>query len=351
MKKIALLLSGGVDSSVSLALLKKQGFDITAFYLKIWLEDELSFLGNCPWGEDLKYVQEVCRQFKVPLEVLNFQNVYQEKIISYVIKEVRQGRTPNPDVLCNKHIKFGAFFDAIGTNFDKVASGHYANVEEKNQKYFLKCAPDQVKDQTYFLSQLSQNQLSGLICPIGKYSKKEVRQLAKEFNLPNKNRPDSQGICFLGKIKFKEFLKSHVGVKKGNLIEIETGKKMGEHEGFWFYTIGQRQGIKLGGGPWFVVKKDTENNIIFISKTYYEPDKQRTDFIITNLNWIPKDPEIEKIQVKLRHGAQKHDAILLKIQGEDVYHVRLVQNDQGIASGQFAVFYQDNYCLGGGVIE
>lgn len=347
--KIAMLLSGGVDSSVSLALLKKQGFDVTAFYLKIWLEDELSFLGNCPWQEDLDFVQQVCAQLHVPLEVINFQHIYQEKIISYVVSEVKEGRTPNPDVLCNKHIKFGAFFDSIGTNFDKVASGHYAHVEEKNQKYFLKSAPDPIKDQTYFLSQLSQNQLVRLMCPIGNFAKKEVRQLAKNFDLPNQHRPDSQGICFLGKIKFKEFLKSHLGIQKGDLIEVETGKKMGEHEGYWFYTIGQRQGIKLGGGPWFVVKKDTENNIIFISKSYYEIDKKRTDFYVTHINWIPENPEIQDIQVKLRHGPQRHDALLTKI-NEQNYTVRLFNNDQGIAAGQFAVFYQNNYCLGGGRI-
>jgi tRNA-5-taurinomethyluridine 2-sulfurtransferase len=351
--KIAILLSGGVDSSVSLALLQQQGFAVTAFYLKIWLEDELSFLGTCPWQEDLEYVKAVCNQLNVPLEIISLQKEYQAKIVSYVISETRAGRTPNPDILCNKHIKFGVFFDAIGNKFDKIASGHYAQIIEKNGIFALKTAPDAIKDQTYFLSQLSQAQLSRLVFPIGHLNKKQVRDYAEQFDLPNKNRPDSQGICFLGKLKFREFLACHLGKQTGNIIEIETGKQLGNHEGYWFYTIGQRQGLGLSGGPWFVVSKDQEKNVVFVSRSYYAADKKRNSFIVSNVNWMLK-PNLSKknteLFVKLRHGAAKYQCTLDAVE-HNCYKVTLSENDQGIATGQFAVFYQDVICLGGGVMH
>lgn len=348
--KIAMLLSGGVDSSVSLTLLKEQGFDVTAFYLKIWLEDELSFLGDCPWQEDLRYVQAVCKQLNVPLEVVSFQHEYNQRIVSYVISEARAGRTPNPDILCNKQIKFGAFLDHIGTTFDKVASGHYAQVERYDTFYALKSAPDPIKDQTYFLSQLSQSQLSRVLFPIGHLDKHEVRALAQQYDLANKNRPDSQGICFLGKLKFKEFLACHLGKKIGEIREFETEKTLGFHDGYWFHTIGQRQGLKLAGGPWFVVSKDCEQNIVYVSRLYYTEDKKRNSFFIHDMHGIPTPQNTHEYTVKLRHGAHKYRCTLQKV--SDMMHkVVLEENDQGIATGQFAVLYQGDYCCGGGVMQ
>lgn len=347
--KIAVLVSGGVDSAVSLALLKSQGYDVTAFYLKIWLEDELSFLGDCPWEEDLMYVRSVCDQLGVPLEIVPFQEDYWSKVVSYTINEVKSGRTPNPDILCNSRVKFGAFLDYCGSRFDKVASGHYANVVFKDGEYQLLMTPDPIKDQTYFLSGLSQEQLSKLICPIGTLNKSEVRELAKSYDLANKDRKDSQGICFLGKLKFKDFVKFHLGTLVGDLIEFETGKKLGAHEGFWFYTVGQRQGIGLSGGPWYVVKKDVKNNIVFISKNYYTQDKIRDEFEVRDLNWIGRVPEPTELKVKLRHGPVLNDCFVTKLDTGN-FLVKLADNDQGIASGQHAVFYKDNRCLGGGII-
>jgi len=347
--KIAMLLSGGVDSSVSLALLKEQAFDVTAFYLKIWLEDELSFLGDCPWQEDLRYVQAVCEQLRVPLEIVSFQDEYNKLIVSYVIGETKAGRTPNPDVLCNKQIKFGAFLDYIGSSFDKVASGHYAQVEKYDTFYALKSAPDQIKDQTYFLSQLSQQQLAKVMFPIGAFDKQMVRVLAEKYDLPNKNRPDSQGICFLGKLKFKEFLAHHLGKNPGDIKEFETEKTIGKQDGFWFHTIGQRQGLKLSGGPWFVVSKDTEKNIVYVSRTYYEKDKKRNSFLVSNINWIPAPQKNEGYFVKMRHGSHRYVCMVMQI-NEETYKITLDADDQGIATGQFAVFYQGEYCVGGGVI-
>src|SRR5688572_9149644 len=255
--KIAVLLSGGVDSSMALHLLKQSGqHELTAFYLKIWLEEELAFLGDCPWEDDLKYARAVCEQLGVPLRVVPLQTEYQDKVVSHTIAELKSGRTPSPDILCNQWVKFGLFFDKIDSNFDKIASGHYAQVEERDGRFYLKRSPDPVKDQTYFLSRLSQQQLSRILFPIGHLTKSELRQKAHEFNLPTMDRPDSQGICCLGKIKYPEFDRFHLDEKAGDIIDIETGKTLAAHQGVWFPTIGQRKGLGMGGGHWYVVKKD-----------------------------------------------------------------------------------------------
>ena len=349
--KIAVLISGGVDSSVALRLLKEQGHDITAFYLKVWLEDELSYLGDCPWEEDLAYVRKVCEQAEVPLEVVSLQKEYFEHVVSYMVDEVKAGRTPNPDVLCNKRIKFGFFLDRIDDQFDKVATGHYAQTQEKNGVFLLKRAPDPIKDQTYFLSHLSQRQLSKILFPIGHLEKSQVRELAQHYDLPNKDRKDSQGICFLGKFKFTDFIKQYLGEKKGDILEFETGEKLGEHNGFWYYTIGQRQGMGLAGGPWYVVKKDSANNIVFASKDYYADDKKRDDFKVKNCNWLNGiRPEKNNLQVKIRHGKHLYDCVVTFV-GDDAAQVKLTQNDQGLAAGQFAVFYDGDICLGAGTIS
>lgn len=351
MKKIAVLVSGGVDSSVALSLLKEQGYELEAFYLKIWLEDELSYLTSCPWEVDLSYIQKVCDQWQVPLHVVSMQETYWQKVVAYTIQEVRAGRTPSPDILCNEFVKFGAFYDVIGDKYDMVATGHYAQREDKEGVAFLKRAKDPIKDQTYFLSRLSQNQLRKALFPIGHLLKSEVRQEAVRFKLPNQDRKDSQGICFLGKFKFADFIKHHVGTQVGDLVEIETNKKVGTHEGFWFYTIGQRKGIGLSGGPWFVVAKDPQRNIVYISRDYYAPDKERNEFTVTDCRWISGIAPQESCQVKIRHGELFYNAsIEFKNKEKTSVLVKLDQSDQGIAPGQFAVFYQDEYCLGAGVM-
>lgn len=355
MSKIAVLVSGGVDSAVALKLLQDQGHTVTAFYLKIWLADELSFLGDCPWSEDLGYVQQVCDQLQVPLEIVPFQQAYQERVVQYTMTEIKAGRTPNPDIMCNRQVKFGAFLDYLlkerAGQFDFVASGHYAQIERQNGKCLLKIAPDPVKDQTYFLAYLTQAQLSQIVFPIGSFSKPQVRALAQQFNLANQNRKDSQGICFLGKLKFPEFVKFHLGEKTGDLVEFETGQKLGEHAGSWFYTIGQRQGLGLSGGPWYVVAKALEQNVVYISRHYYAPDKERRQLTVTQLNWIAGQPPVQtQLRVKLRHGVAYHACEIALSADHTAVHVTLVESDQGIAPGQFAVFYDGEICLGGGVI-
>ncbi len=349
--KIAVLVSGGVDSSVALALLKSQGHDVTAFYLKIWLEDELSFLGSCPWEDDLANVKAVCQHLNVPLQIVSLQKEYWDAVVSYTIREAQEGRTPNPDVLCNQFVKFDAFFKKISSDYEKIATGHYARIEEQNGKYLLKCTPDAIKDQTYFLSHLNQPQLRRILFPLGTFTKEHVRKMAQEFNLPNAARKDSYGICFLGKISFDEFLKHHLGTKEGDLIEFETGKVMGKHQGFWFHTIGQRKGIGLSGGPWFVVTKDPTRNQVFISKNYHDAGKERKTFEVEKLHWITEEqPEATALHVKLRHGPEKQPCEIVLHQ-DGTATVTLAQNDQGIAPGQFAVFYNADTCLGCGVIS
>lgn len=350
--KVAVLLSGGVDSSVALHLAKQSGaHEITAFYLKIWLEEELAFLGDCPWEDDLKYARAVCEQAGVPLQVVALQTEYQDRVVSHVVRELKAGRTPSPDILCNQWVKFGLFFDKIDSSFEKVVSGHYAQVEERQGEFLLKRSPDPVKDQTYFLSRLNQRQLSRIWFPIGHLQKGEVRKLARQFDLPNRERRDSQGICFLGKIKYPEFVRFHLGEKGGDIINLDTGAKVGTHKGVWFHTVGQRKGLGLGGGPWYVVKKDLEANIVYVSHSEKYLEHARQVFTVADLHWISGGAPAEtKLQAKLRHSPRVENCTIRDLGGSR-WEVALEEKDQGIAPGQSAIFYAGEYCLGGGVIE
>jgi tRNA (5-methylaminomethyl-2-thiouridylate)-methyltransferase len=344
--KIALLLSGGVDSSLALALLKEQGHDVTAFYLKIWLEDELSHLASCPWEEDLSYAQAVCTKLDVPLKIINLQKEYHDRVVTHTIAQVKAGRTPNPDVLCNEHIKFGLFFEVIEDSFEKVATGHYAQVEEKDGVFILKRSPDPIKDQTYFLCRLSQKQLSRAYFPVGHLTKEEVRALAQKHDLPTQSRKDSQGICFLGEFKFRDFIKAHLGTQEGKFIDSETNRVVGGHEGHWYYTIGQRRGIELSGGPWYVTKKDPEANAVYISNHYQEINAERLEFTVEALHWFSREHAQGPVLIKLRHRTTPKLCTLT-----DKGNVKLSSKDQGIASGQYAVFYDNDICLGSGIIQ
>ena len=345
--KIAVLLSGGVDSSVALRLLKDEGHDITAYYLKIWLQDEFSFLGDCPWEEDLKFARDVCEQANVELKVLPLQEEYWASVVSYTIEEIKEGRTPNPDIYCNCLIKFGQFYEKIDPSFEKVASGHYAGVVSENGLYKLKCSPDPVKDQTYFLAYLTQSQISRALFPLNKYMKKDIRVLAEKYNLATMHRRDSQGICFLGQIKFNEFVKHHLGEIPGDIIDIDSEKLMGKHHGYYYFTIGQRSGLGLSGGPWYVVKKDVKENLVYISREN-KAMRERKTFNVGKFNWIADKPSGQNLKVKIRHGARFFNCTLDFMNGEGI--VCLKEADQGIAPGQFAVFYENDFCLGGAVI-
>jgi tRNA-specific 2-thiouridylase len=284
------------------------------------------------------------------LRIISLQKEYWDHVVAYTMQEIKKGRTPNPDVLCNQRIKFGVFFDYITDQYDKVATGHYAQTDSVDGAARLLRAPDRVKDQTYFLSYLTQAQLQKALFPIGHLQKEQVRQLAHEYNLPTKDRKDSQGICFLGKLKFSDFIAYHVGENPGDIREYETGKKLGTHKGVWFHTIGQRQGSGLAGGPWYVVAKDVASNVVYMSREYHAPDKERKLFEVAECNWISGTaPAKKELLVKLRHGKQLHACTLEQIE-PGRFRVMLAENDQGIAPGQFAVFYDDQICLGAGII-
>lgn len=349
--KIAALISGGVDSSVVLGMLARDGqHDVTAFYLKIWLEDELHFLGECPWEEDLRYVRSVCDQHNVPLKIIPLQKEYNDYVVSYTIEELKAGRTPSPDIFCNQRVKFGAFLNHIDESYDRIATGHYASTFEIEGRVYLRQAVDPVKDQSYFLSHLTQDQLRRCLFPLGHLTKAEVRGLAKNMDLATQNRPDSQGICFLGKIKYNDFVKFHLGEHPGEIREMESGKILGRHNGLWFHTYGQRKGLRLHGGPWFVVDKDMRDNILYVSHRDLLKKSARSEFFVTNVNWISGPPVTTRLKVKLRHGPRLNTCDLVS-QGNGLFKVLLDSPDPGLANGQFAVFYENDICLGTGMIK
>jgi tRNA-5-taurinomethyluridine 2-sulfurtransferase len=377
--EVAMLISGGVDSSVALALLLEQGYKVRAFYLKIWLEDEVAHLNECPWEEDLSYAQRVCDQLGVPLETVSLQKEYWDKVVQYTFDEARLGRTPNPDIMCNSHIKFGMFYEYVGNHFQKVATGHYAQVRTKDDgSAELFMSPDSVKDQTYFLCNLRQDQLQRCLFPIGHLEKHEVRKFAEKFKLATEKRKDSQGICFLGKLKFDEFIAHYLGEAPGPIKEYQTDRILGEHNGLWFHTIGQRKGVGamlgpgvVNDGPWFVSAKDADVNTLYITNDPQVVDKPRREFTVDRMNWIEypfgggsstssEDNEVE-LDIRLRHGpAMTRGRVVLE--GDTLLplsdttssqraKVTLIERDKGIAPGQFAAFYRNNVCLGAGVIS
>lgn len=356
---IGVLLSGGVDSSTALMSVKERHPEaaVTAYYLKIWLEDELASLGSCPWEEDLEYARGVCDIADVPLKVISLQKEYWDKVVSYTVAELKAGRTPSPDIFCNRRIKFGAFLDRVGESLDKVASGHYAVVDHGEDGLFrIRRSPDPVKDQTYFLSHLTQAQAALAMFPVGGMMKEDVRALAERWDLPNKARKDSQGICFLGKIKYTDFVRHYLGEKEGSIIEADTGRVLGTHKGTWFYTIGQRSGLGLSGGPWYVVEKDRENNTVIVAGTPTALEAARTTFFAVNPNWIADRPQLPAgVVLKLRHGPKligaRVEAAASGPEGEERLAVTLEEADRGLAAGQFAVFYDGDVCLGGAMIE
>ena len=349
--KIAVLLSGGVDSSVALSLLAEQDHELHAYYLKVWLEDEVAYLGDCPWEEDMRFVRAVCDLYDVPLTIVPLQAEYLDRVVAHALSELRQGRTPSPDIFCNERIKFGAFFDHIDADVDRVASGHYARIGHEDGRCVLRRGVDPVKDQTYFLSNLRQDQLLRAAFPIGDLLKSQVRAIADDLELPNRARKDSQGICFLGKIRYRDFIQFHLGSKPGDIIDETSRDKLGEHEGFWFYTIGQRFGLGLSGGPWYVADKDTDRNIVYVVHRDQLQQSRRSAFAVRALNWIGDPPDRDELQVRIRHAPELATCHVRPSSSADTLEVDLAEPDPGIASGQHAVFYDGDICLGGGIIE
>ena len=340
--EIAALVSGGVDSSVVVHLLKEAGYTPTLFYIRIGMEDKDKTL-HCHSEEDIEIVSYMARKYGCRLEVVSLHNEYWEYVMGYTLDAIKRGFTPNPDVMCNKYIKFGFFEQYWGKDFDKIATGHYASIVEENGITYLGTAIDPVKDQTDFLSQLNTLQVSKLMFPLGGLMKTEVRAIAEKAGLPSAKRKDSQGICFLGNINYNEFIRNYLGEREGDIIELETGKKLGKHKGYWFHTIGQRKGLGLSGGPWFVIRKDIKHNRLYVSNGF-DPDTQYgTELNLTGFRFITGNPlgdlsEPTRITFKNRHTPEFTGGTLQRT-GED--KVRIVSDEriQGIAPGQFGVIY------------
>lgn len=350
---VATLISGGVDSSVVVHLLKENGITPTLFYIQIGEEnDELL---HCTFEEDIELATLVARKYGCKLEIINLHKEYWDSVVAYTIDKVKKGLTPNPDVMCNKLIKFGVFENRAGKEFDKTATGHYATIIERNNKTYLGTAKDPVKDQTDFLAQINQLQVSKLMFPVGNLMKNEVREIAQKAKLPTAKRQDSQGICFLGKVDYNDFIKRYLGEKKGPIVEFETGKILGQHNGFWFHTIGQRKGLGLSGGPWYVVKKDIESNIVFASKGYEVETQFGDNFLMSDFNFITSNDWKEHkdgidITFKIRHTPEFTKGKIYKTM--DGYRVISSEKVQGIAPGQFGVIYdkEAEICIGSGEI-
>lgn len=344
---IAALVSGGVDSSVVVHLLKEQGYDPSIFYIRIGMEDEEGYI-DCPSEEDIEITQYIARKYGCHYEEVNLHKEYWENVVSYTIESVRKGLTPNPDIMCNKMIKFGAFEQKCGHNFDKIATGHYARTEVIDGTTFMATAVDPVKDQTDFLAQLNSKQISKLMFPIGGLMKSEVRKIAAEAKLPSATRKDSQGICFLGKINYNDFIRRYLGEKEGKIVELETGKILGTHKGYWFHTIGQRKGLYLSGGPWFVVKKDIEENVLYVSQGYDPATQYGTEIDLSGFYYLSKDIwgdlDNRPVKFKIRHTPDFAQGYLTRI---DESHVHLHSDVpiQGIATGQYGVIYDNDHHL------
>lgn len=362
--KIAVLVSGGVDSAVVVDLLYREGHELTLYYIRIGMDDDE---GNCSAEEDIEMCSLIASRYELPLKIVSLHQEYWEYVMDYALKSVKKGLTPNPDLMCNKFIKFGFFEQRYGKHYDKTATGHYARVEKRDGIYFLGTAVDRVKDQTDFLSAISYDQLSHIMFPLGGMPKNEVRELAKKIQLPNAYRKDSQGICFLGKIDYRDFIKRKVGERVGNVIDIDNGRILGQHKGHWFYTIGQRKGLGFGGGPWFVVKKDVDTNTLYVSNGYDTPLQYKRHIPLEDIHWISIDPfednsssliEIEninseiraKICFKIRHTPEFTKGLLYH--DPNGWFIESEENVQGVAPGQFATIYTEDssLCLGSAMI-
>lgn len=351
--RVVVGMSGGVDSSVTAFVLKTLGFDVVGIFMKNW--DDTDENGVCTAAEDFHDVALVSHQIGIPFYSVNFEREYWDRVFTYFLDEHRAGRTPNPDVMCNKEIKFKAFLDhALTLGADFIATGHYAQLAVQDGRYRLLRGADPGKDQTYFLNQLNQRQLSKVLFPIGHLQKKEVRAIAKEAGLVTADKKDSTGICFIGERDFKAFLSTYLPAQPGEIRQKSTGKVLGRHDGLMYYTIGQRQGLGLGGpgGPWFVVDKDVRNNILYVESGAENPYLYFEGLKASQVNWISGQAPARRFQCTAKFRYRQPDQPCT-VEVEDTGDVLVTFHapQRAITPGQAVVFYQGEECLGGGVID
>lgn len=337
-------MSGGVDSSVTAALLKEQGYTVVGVYMKNWTQDLPGMV--CPWMEDYQDAKRVAVQLGIDFKVYDFQNEYRERVVDYMIEGYKAGITPNPDVMCNQEVKFKLFLEtALHDGADMIATGHYARVKDGQ----LLAAKDANKDQTYFLYRVTEAALRQSLMPIGEYHKPAVRELAKKFGLATAEKKDSQGICFVGKVGIREFLEHFVTTEPGAIID-QSGRTIGEHDGALFYTIGQRHGLNVGGGlPYYVVGKDMQKNEVYVSSDLQDERLWRTDIRLTSLHWINQAPAAGAAYgVRTRYRAPLETCTVAE--DEQGYKLVLAHPVRAITPGQSAVLYDDGRCMGGGIV-
>lgn len=343
--KIYVGISGGVDSSVTAALLKQQGFDVVGVYMKNWSQDLPGH--TCPWKEDYQDAKRVALQLGIPFRMFDFETDYRQKVVEYMLDEFRAGRTPNPDIMCNQEIKFKLFLEtALENGADMIATGHYAKT--KNGR--LLKAKDDNKDQTYFLYRVTREALHKTLFPLGEYTKPEIRKLAKKLELVTAEKKESMGICFVGKVGIKDFLKSYVVTKPGKIID-QHGRIIGEHDGAIFYTIGQRHGLEVGGGlPYYVIGKDMDKNEVYVTTDLNDERLWRKKIHLTDMHWINEaTTDNETLQVRLRHRGELVDCTIETLKGDGA-ELKLATPVRGVTPGQSAVLYSEDQCLGGGIV-
>ena len=352
--KVFVGLSGGVDSSVSAALLKKQGYDVVGVFIKVWQPEFV----KCDWREDRLDAMRVCAKLDIPFMDLDLEEIYKKEVFDYMIKEYKSGRTPNPDVMCNKSIKFGGFLKfALENGADFVATGHYAR-NKKNDKYKLLKGVDDNKDQSYFLWTITQERLKHILFPVGELEKPQVRKLAKKFDLLTAEKKDSQGLCFVGMIEMKDFLKKFLPEKKGDVLN-EEGKVIGYHDGAYYFTYGQRHGFTItektpDDKPYFVVKKDVDKNTITVSQKLKEnKNYDKKEIIINNVNWILGEiPDLnKKYQGRIRYRQPLQNCKIYNTQSTEEFKIVFDEPQKSVSAGQSLVLYDGDICIGGGVIR